>query len=254
MNRWTDEDLEMFHDGTTPECDRAAIAADLLRDPALRKRLTRIVEADALAREALLGGSTGEREPLRFAWWRVAAATGAAAALAAAVLLLHPLGSRWTVTEHGRTASASGAPAARSEGLLLAVIPSRTVPAESAPASAPNISEERLRGLLDAGDIAGALALISQAEDRAAAFATLGDRLHSGDVARELLETLPVDRQVEACAAWAESPSLRYVAFDWLSRLSRLGDETARAAVARAHEAMADKPHLRSWLASYSLR
>lgn len=82
--------------------------------------------------------------------------------------------------------------------------------------------------------------------------AVLGERVRSGELAREFLESLPADRQAQAVRVWAGNPHLRPAAFDRLRELLRSPDVGARSAGERVREDLALRPELATWVASYA--
>lgn len=261
MTRWTDTDLEAYHDGELPRAEREALTSDLFTDSALRARLASLRTLDRLAAEALAGAPRlpeHSTSPMRLrAVWLVAGAAAAAAMAALGVWIsagaVKPA-APLAASPVERAAEPSSPDArAESEGLLLAVVPARASAMAPLTPPAPADRAERVGALIDRGDLAAALDALRE-RPAADAFIALGERLRSGDAAREILATLSPDQQVEACEAWAAAPSLRYVAFDWLSRLARGGDRETADAIASLRDRLAQNPDLKPWLASYSLR
>ncbi|TVQ59471.1 MAG: hypothetical protein EA379_10795 [Phycisphaerales bacterium] len=276
---WSDHELERYHDADLPAADRDALSADLMRDAALRERLSHIRELDGYARAALLddaplprrAGPAGPRA--RFALGALGVAACAALAFGAFTAIRALVPTTGPASEHSTLALtppeppappaprplAAGDAVAKAEareGLLLVVTNvARTEPAPVVAQAGPTLGE-RIDERMRRGDAAGAIGLLAEADGAvlASALTALGDRVHSGEAARELLATLPVAQQVEACRAWVERPSLRPIAFEWLASLERAADDDARESARALRRDLAQRPELRAWLLSYAAR
>ena len=268
---WTDHDLERYHDADLPASERDALSRDLMRDAALRERLNRVRELDTLAREALLGDFAGPTTAMRGARaatlrrrhvaWRLGAGLAACAA-AALLVLVRPAAHAPAPAPHVAsivvaTADPLPDPADAREGLLLVRASARwETPAPRVDAPRAPTLRERVDSLVREGDPRGALALLTDADADGAAVSSallaIGEGVRSGDTARELLASLPIERQIEACRAWVERPALRPVAFEWLASLERSSSPEASGMARALRDDLSHRPELRPWLLSYA--
>ncbi len=273
------EDLERFHDGALEGAERERVAERLREDPVARERLARVRDVDALAREVLLGEhgmDTARRESnapicsahrwhggegVRRAVWRATAA-GLVVVCAVSVVVWtqrgsdvpsapveHVFGTEPVVTEGvGEVMRREGVvvmrldAAPRARGGLAPV------------ANAAGNGEARLVSLVGEGSLVEAFEAARSHPGALSdeVMAALGERVRSGELAREFLESLPSERQAQAVRVWAENPHLRPAAFDRLRELLRSPDVGARSAGERVREGLAQRPELATWLASYA--
>lgn len=263
-------ELEGFHDGELSSAERERVGAALRSDPAARERLSRVRALDVLARGALLGEPDARR---------AAGAAGACAVivpgargrggwLSVAAGLVVVAGAGWSV----RSVFAPGAgvdsrsdvmavqdtarETVRTEGVLVYRVPMDAEPVRVTKADlevepdAANV----LVSMVGEGSLAEAFEAARRHPDALSdeVMAALGERVRSGELAREFLESLPAERRADAVRVWAGNPRLRPAAFDQLRDLLRSSDETARVAGERARADLATRPELATWMASYA--
>lgn len=288
--RWTDQQLELYHDAELgAELDAAtseALARDLLADAALRARFSALTSIDRRARRALLAPplSAHESEGRRHRSWRlelaIAGGAGGAVALAAATaMMIWPAAVRppESPTPHQTPLAAGGeigrpsqagiaADLERAGVRVLASLPGpgknagsprvqRPTRARSTFAAATEIPavEPTLRDLLDVGDVDGFLSRTRQAsgEDRDAAFGLLGGTLRSAMTAQRVLDGLTPEEQLTVCTVWAHEPHLRPVTFERLALLQERPELRERVATLAAE--LSRSRELLAWVKSYRL-
>ncbi len=251
--RWTELDLERFHDDAMPADERAGLADDLRRDADLRARLGAVIALDHRARAALTVEPQAPLTTLRIR---------PAARIAAVLAVLSTGAIAWFSLVPMRVPVSPEAVAnaemrllneARAGGLLIAVV--TDAPPVIAPEAPPASPSDRVLAMLDADDLSGAVAAIHTNADAASAAAmwrAVGERLRTGQAAEDVLASVDPETQIEACRAWAAHPTLRPVTFEWLARLGASTDPDIRAAVASLRAEFASRPELQSWLRSYA--
>lgn len=276
---WTDEEIERFADGAMGAEDAEALRASLLADPEIRAGLARVQRTDALAGAVLQGLMTGDDAGVAHAMDRIASrAVRRGLALAACILALLAGAfafGRWSVKPTppvaperlaASTPSQDGSPALAPVVGAGDVTPRRPAvrivfempftPREPAPDA---IAATSGRSAHDAPhDSATIDPRLPDREERAVTHArereilALGRAIRSADLARQTLDTMSGEDQLNACRIWARDPSLRPVAFE---RLAKLQDDPALAgACARIASEMSDDRSLLAWARSHGLR
>lgn len=266
---WTDEDLELFHDGELPEPLRGEVSADLLVDDGLRARLADIEALDKLVGRELTrpGGNAVIGSLLTL---RLMVRLGAAAAvLTLGTWLL------WTGTHVGSTSRKGGGPVQTAAnvdgGVTTASAPSArpaVVLAEIRLPASTNYEVERhaspvqiepastavpVADLLARGDVDGVAAALARLPDaeRPNGYAALGSALQSAMTAERVLDRLSPAEQVEVCAAWAADARLRVVAFERLALLQERAE--LRLRLSQVAGELARSRDLAPWVRSYRL-
>ena len=276
-NRWTTQDLELFHDEEMEEPRRSQLSEDLRRDPQLRERYATVRRVDDLMRAGITEGKSAERRRWE---WRIPLRMPAAAA---AGLLITVTAVWWFASVHKPVGDVSvvdlhvpDEPESPAEGEYRAVrvvfsLPlrtdSRSLDGEREVGSdaerghrvvAVAMREDtdfllRLNRAIGAGRIEETLDLLERSSDeqRAAAYRYIGDLLRSASVAEQILDRLSPPEQVAACGQWAREPVVRSVAFNRLRSLSKR--EELAGEVKLVLDKLAQDPTLSSWLRSYRL-
>lgn len=283
-SRWSDQQVELFHDRELPAELAERFEADLCSDSSLLARLDSVASLDRGVRRVLLTApqertAAGPRLGLLVRLGTLA--------LAAAVILAvlwpmpgvdPPAGAIRERADAGGQAPAVSDPA-RSAGqseLLeragVRVLASMNVPVKRLPEANP-VRERPTRrppeapspealaspgpapaDLLASGDIDGFLAKLRQtpADQRDAAFDLLGGTLRSALTAEGVLDRLTPEEQLAVCSVWAREPRLRPVTF---ARLARLQANTElRDRVAEIVGQLSESRELLAWVRSYGLR
>jgi len=260
-SRWSDLDIERYHDGELPTEQRAAMTTDLFTDEELRGRLDRIGTVDELGRRALLGNvlpRTGVL-PLSKNTRRAILATAATLALVVTGLATRTLWRRPLQPPVAISAPVPVKPKTYSERSLALVIPVsaefrftslRNEPQQAAPKLTPE--EEAIQKALAQGRAHDALRLLAKAkvQDRISEWSKLGEMMQSAQSARSAILLLPLDQQIEIVRVWSDEPSLRPVVFERLEELLRDPESASAAKLLRSELAMI--PQLSSWVQSYT--
>jgi len=259
--RWSDLDLERYHDGEAPTEQRAAMTTDLFADEALRDRLNRLRAIDDLGRRALLdevrprvGRLTLSRTARR--------AILATAATLSLVITGAATRTGWRRTAQPPIATSAPAPIApptysqRSLSLNIPVSAEfRFASLRSAPPSpAPKLSpeEQAIQSAIAQGHAEKALRLLAKSDvkDRSAEWSKLGEMMQSSQRARAAILLLPINQQIEIVRAWSATPSLRPVVFERLAELLR--DPESALAAKKLRTQLKLNPQLSGWLQSYA--
>ncbi|RMH27566.1 MAG: hypothetical protein D6693_05145 [Planctomycetota bacterium] len=243
-----DADLQRFHDEEGSTEERAAFAARLLQDPALRNQLDALRRLDDLARRAARADARHARRPRRGVL-----AAAACVTLVAAIWAIAP--------PPGATTSRQPNPAPSGGARVVLAIPAVARPISPTPAPAQTrgdlagaTAEARVAADLAAGRIEDAVTVLSRlpVAEHGDLWARLAQHMRSAETARASIMLLPVDQQVEIVRVWANTPSLRPVVFERLEELLR--DPDAADAARALRDDLARAPAMRSWVSSYAAR
>ncbi len=242
--RWSDLDLELYHDGELTGPARTELSESLRESPELRARLSRIARLDALTSRALAGAPSAPL-PISRAVVRTVGGIGLAACLAllfVPFLARRPGAAPTPPVPTPRTEVAVAPPPAARIVLTLPVI-------KRAASAEPRSGDASSRADSSDGDRLAALPSDASAPERDAQFRRLGEIIRSAARAEELLDALPAHEQLAACRVWADDPRLRPFAFARLDRL-RSRDELSdqyRAVLT----GFSSRPELSPWVRSY---
>ncbi len=281
---WRGEALERFADGELSEAQRAELAADLLRDAALRSRLVSIQDRDALARQALERPDVKRVRRIRWARVGIAAAVmllamarpwgwgfsrpGGAALVSAdrvePIARVEPSAEAGAVAGGSRGWESAGArvvisiPVRRRMGPDLPEASRYRVPAVprvlwDAPLERPDDFLPRFELALRSGRGEDAREMLAAADerDRRAAYRYISELFQSTEAAEVVLTGLPLDEQVRVCREWARTPGIRSVAFRRLRELQ--GEPSVQAQLRGVLEELSRDARTDAWLRGYGL-
>jgi len=270
-HRWTDLDVERYHDGDLPPDVADAFNRDLMSDPALRARLDAVRRLDDDARAALLAPAHPGQPTFRLRTTLAAAAAillvaGAGFALWRLTPALPPAPVEEPIaTETEEDAEADRAnPAWDENGVVLVIDLSKRPEREqrwtgpNAPHTEPAASEGAVAALrpleeaLRSGDSVQVLRYLNESAPGDAGLERIGALLLSADTAREALLMLPPERRLDAVRVWARRPALRPVVFSSLQEM--LANPATRSLAQDLRRELSEDPELRPWLASYASR
>lgn len=248
--RWTDHDLERFHDGELPEPERTVLSDDLRASPGLRERLSRVAHLDGIALKALaspaMAGAARSESPRpglpTVAFGVLAAAACLAIAALVALLIAGGHGAPPTIPDG---LAENAAPAGPTRSGAVRVVLSLPVIAPAPPHSVD------IDAALARGEISKAATALASTDRRTrdAHFRRVGEVIRSAANAQDLLDALSAADQLAACRVWADDPRLRPAAFARLERLRSYEDlaEQYKAVITE----FSTRPELNSWVRSY---
>lgn len=272
--RWTDAELELFHDGELDAARAEALSAALREGPALRARVSRVARADEWMTRALTAAATPRPARERGSWWGGRRVWAAALMLmvvgAAGVVVLMRAGMGMGVGATGsavqdserRGPLASGPDRQGAQGeaadAYRAVRVVFSLPSAKGAAGAETQSPrgpglgERVDAALVSGRVEEAVGLAKEAGpgEKEEVYRRFGGALRSSETAMAALDAMSPEEQVAACKQWIAAGQQRPYAMARLRMLGRRAEleEPIRVAV---RELLADDPHLRTWVMSY---
>lgn len=269
--RWTTQELELYHDGELDAQRRSELGDALRRDLELRERFVTVCRVDDELRAAFLNERTARRRErwtvspfarhvfaaacllmaVSLTWWFASSQRSSRETL----LVERPGDSNVTVkSEYQSIRVVFSLPVERTP--MQPVVGHGTEPTSAVATG----TSENLRGFLarldyalSAGRIEDTLDLLNGASEgqRTVAYRRLGELLRSAHVVEQILDRLSPHEQLAVCGLWAREPIAQPTVFERLRRFStepELADDV-RLIVAT----LAEDPRLRPWLQGYQL-
>ncbi len=270
-HRWTDLDIERYHDGDFPPDLADTFNRDLMSDPDLRARLDAVRRLDADARAALLAPAQREPSPFKLRAPLVAAAAVLIVAGAGFVLWQMTPATPLPLEREPIAAETPDEPednrpkpAWDEDGVVLVIDLSKRREREQGrtrpdlartDGGASERAQSTIRPLEEAlrsGDSVRVMRYLNESAPGDAGLERIGALLLSADTAREALLMLPPERRLSAVRVWARRPALRPVVFSSLQEM--LANPATRPLAQDLRRELSEHPELRPWLASYAAR
>ncbi len=254
--RWTDEQLEAYHDGELSGVEAARLAKSLDEDPTLLARFEEIRRVDALVRQALTRPiETKARAPIPLLPIAIAG-TGILGAAAAVVLLLSPTPPQPGLSSPEPMAHIDPEPVPTRSRVLVTLTSTADMSIFETPIR-PIVRDDLHTVVLDAlsrGDPEAALQVARTAdkEDRQRALKSIGLALSVERSAVALLDAMTPLEQLEACETWVEDPRFRPATFTRLRLLAENPDLAPKVQSLLNHLEL--QPELTAWVRSYRPR